>query len=320
MTLRNKSGAIVATRTESMGPGFQIAEDVSARFPEAAGGFEGTVEITPPGYPTGRNKIQATVVRYDNGGSSVFTALPVFTHPEHPNRQSAEVGAGYLPPSGATTLYHPLIADGGSYQTNFILFNPGDAATTATVEFFAANGTPLAIPIAGASRTQFAVSLPPRAVEHVLSAGTGGDISWGWARVTAPAPIRGQAILQTQRDGQITAETAVPMADPMRRFAVVVTNTSTTESGIALGNPNSNEVAATFRLRDAAGTLAGELAVAVPGRGRLAQFVTQLFPGFSEFDGTLEIEATGGLLTGVGLRYDNPGATVFTTTPVFRLP
>ena len=178
----------------------------------------------------------------------------------------------------------------------------------------------MAVPIAGASRTQFSVALPARAVEHVLSAGTGGDINWGWARVTARAPIRAQAILQTQRDGQITAETAVPMADLMRRFAVVVTNTSTTDSGIALGNPNANEVAATFHLRDADGTLVAERAVAIPGRGRLAQFVTQLFPGFTEFDGTLEVETTGGLLTGVGLRYDNPGGTVFTTTPVFRLP
>ncbi len=45
-----------------------------------------------------------------------------------------------------------------------------------------------------------------------------------------------------------------------------------------------------------------------------------MFPGFTGFDGTLEVQATGGLLTSVGLRYDNPGGTVFTTTPVFRLP
>lgn len=155
---------------------------------------------------------------------------------------------------------------------------------------------------------------------HVLSTGTGDNIRWGWARITAPAPIRGQAILQTQRDGQTTADTAVPMADPMRRFAAIVTNTSTTESGIALAHPNNSEVAVTFRLRDADGILVGELAVAVPGRGRLAQFVRQLFSGFSEFDGTLEVDATGGLLTGIGLRYGTPGGTVFTTTPVFRLP
>lgn len=48
--------------------------------------------------------------------------------------------------------------------------------------------------------------------------------------------------------------------------------------------------------------------------------MTQLFPGFSEFDGTLEVVAAGGPLTGVGLRYDNPGGTVFTTLPVFKLP
>ena len=66
----------------------------------------------------------------------------------------------------------------------------------------------------------------------------------------------------------------------------------------------------------------------ISGRGRVefgshgngVSRFNQLFPGAGEFDVTLEVEATGGLLTGVGLRYDNPDRTVFTTTPVFLLP
>ncbi len=76
MTLRNKTGVIVQTLTRPMGPGVQLTEDVSARFPAAGSGFEGTVEITP----VARNKVQATAVRYDNGDSQVITAPPVFTH------------------------------------------------------------------------------------------------------------------------------------------------------------------------------------------------------------------------------------------------
>ena len=315
-TLRDQSGVVIASRRDSMAPGFQIAEDVSATFAEAGPGFEGTLEISGPG---GGGKIWASAVRYDNGGSSVFTALPLFLYAEDPNQQA---GADPEPEFkwGPTTLYEPLIADGGGYQTDFILFNPATTATTATVEFLSANGTPLAMPINGGTQTGFVVPLAPRAVVHVLSAGSGGSTTWGSARITSPAQVRAQTILQTQNGGQITAETAVPASDPLRRFMTVVTNSSTTESGVAIGNPNGNDVTATFHLRDTSGAIAAELAVAVPAHGNIAQLVSQLFPGMTQFDGTLEIEATGGLLTAVGLRYDNPGDTVFTTTPVIRLP
>jgi len=45
-----------------------------------------------------------------------------------------------------------------------------------------------------------------------------------------------------------------------------------------------------------------------------------VFPGFSDFEGTLEVEASGGSLSAVGLRYHGADRTVFTTTPVFVLP
>jgi hypothetical protein len=99
-----------------------------------------------------------------------------------------------------------------------------------------------------------------------------------------------------------------------------VANAATTESGIAVSNPNDTSVAATFLVRDANGDVLASTAHTLPARGYLAQFVRQLFPGFAEFEGTIDVETNGGPLAGVGIRYDNPGASVFTLTPVVSVP
>jgi len=57
-----------------------------------------------------------------------------------------------------------------------------------------------------------------------------------------------------------------------------------------------------------------------PALGHLSQFFTQIFAGFSEFEGTMELQTGGPMLTGVGIRYDNADGAVFTTTPVTKLP
>jgi hypothetical protein len=45
----------------------------------------------------------------------------------------------------ASELAFPHVADGGGYSTKFVLFNPGNAASSGTISGFSASGTPLTI-------------------------------------------------------------------------------------------------------------------------------------------------------------------------------
>jgi hypothetical protein len=74
-------------------------------------------------------------------------------------------------------------------------------------------------------------------------------------------------------------------------------------------------VGISLNLRDAAGAVVATSSFNLPAHGHKAGFVAQWFPGFDEFEGTLEVVGTGSV-SGVALRYDNPGLTVFATVPV----
>jgi hypothetical protein len=49
---------------------------------------------------------------------------------------------GTPPPS---KLAFPHVADGGGYSTKFVMFNPGNAASSGTISGFSASGIPLVI-------------------------------------------------------------------------------------------------------------------------------------------------------------------------------
>lgn len=204
-------------------------------------------------------------------GASAFSTVPVFLNQDVPIRipglglNSVYYGAG------GSTLTHPVIADGGRFQSSLVLWNPGDVAVTTTAEFLDTIGNPVPLPIAGATRTSLAVSLPARGIETLATGGTDATTSWASVRVTSASQVRSAVFLRTTADGQVVSEALVPATPGLRKLAVLVTNTGMSRSGFALRNPSGAVAVATFRLRNSDGQLAGELAMNVPARGRLAQ-------------------------------------------------
>jgi len=93
-----------------------------------------------------------------------------------------------------------------------------------------------------------------------------------------------------------------------------------TQSGLAICNPNNSPVNLTFQLHDSSGLVVASATKTLPALGHMAQFFTDLFGGFDQFEGTVEVTSSGGPVSGVALRYDNPGGTVFATNPVIPLP
>jgi sugar lactone lactonase YvrE len=318
LTLRDKIGTVLGKQSVTLAPGEHRAEFASQRFPDTVvPGFEGSIEIQTG---TFLDPIQAVALRYDNAAEDVFTTVPVTVNTEDPTTRGILYDTPFVPVARSTKLHFPQIADGGTYQTDFILINTTDQVTTVTLQFFADDGTPLSLPIGGAPKTSLPVALPPRAVAHVVSDGTSSSIKAGWALATAPVyGVGGSAIFQTVVNGRITSEAGVSASPLAPHFFSYADSTNSAQSGVAICNPNNNSVTFTLNLRDASGQLLGSTTRTLAPQGHMAAFVGALFSGFSGADGVLEVVTNGLQLSVIALRYDNPGGTVFATTPVMAI-
>ncbi|MBZ5500091.1 MAG: lamin tail domain-containing protein [Acidobacteriia bacterium] len=304
LTLRDKFGNVIqpsqpAASSLALFAGQHIAEFAFQRFANEAGaGFEGSIEFA------GDQNVSAVALRYDNWSTApVFSTIPV------------------LVDEMATTLYFPQAADGAGYHTNFILVNPGTIDTTARLEFFDNDGKPMQLSIEGGSRTSYDVPvLKAKGVFRLITQGASSPISVGWVKVTSQQPIGGSAIFQNIPASLIASEAGVASSPLASHFAAYVSSIGDAQSGLAICNPNDNQVSITLKLRDTAGNVVATRQFSLLPKGHVATFFSgqnQWFPtGFDEFEGTLEVVATGGQVSAVALRYDNVGGTVFATLPV----
>ncbi len=297
LTLRDGSGAPRETRQFTLPARQHIAEFAFERFPNTApAGFEGSLEVTSD------QNVSAVAVRFDNATQDVFSTIPV------------------LVDEASTTLYFPQVADGNGYRTNFILVNPSGSATTAKLEFFASDGSPLPLPLGGSPKTTIDVPLSAKGVARLITDGTSSGLKAGWVRVTCPVPIGGSSIFQALLGGKIISEAGVASSPLAPHFTTYVESLGFAASGVAVCNPNAVAVSVTLRLRNSAGEIVASTSVNLPPRGHFAKFFTEFFPsGFGDFEGTLEVLAPAPV-SGVAIRFDNESADVFATLPVIVIP
>jgi hypothetical protein len=297
LTLRNQAGTRVDSLALTIPAGQHLAKFAVEHFPlTAPAGFEGSLEATSD------QSVAAVALRYDNPLMDVFSTIPV------------------LVDEASTTLYFPQAADGSGYRTSFILINPEDAATTAKMEFFADDGSPLYLPIGGSLQSSVDVPLAARGTARLITDGTSSGIKVGWVKVTAPTKVGGSSIFQTADKGIITSEAGVAASPLATHFTTYVESLGATQSGLAISNPVTSEAVVTLNLRDADGAVVATTKLKLPALGHVAKFFWQWFPlGFDEFSGTLEVVASS-WVSGVALRYDNTEANVFATLPVVIIP
>lgn len=315
--VRSADGEVIDGKTISLAPGHQLSEQVAQAFPRTAGAdFVGTIE-----FDSGQShrQFQAAALRYEGGTLTVFTAMPIITNYRDPAREIQGEHAP-LPRDATTTVYWPHVADGDGFRTTFFIVNTSDQRTSTRMEFFNAEGTGLALPLGGVAQTVRTIEIPARGIATVTTDGVSSAAQSGWARVVGSQHIDGFAIVQRRTGGQVSAEAAVPSSVAARHLVTYAVNRGATESGIALSNPNPAAAIATITLRDASGAPLEAATLRIPALGYAAHLGKQLFPGAGDVEGTLEVETSGPPIAAVGLRYDNPGGTVFTTVPVARLP
>lgn len=142
--------------------------------------------------------------------------------------------------------------------------------------------------------------------------------------MTSTQPIGGSAIFQTVAGGRITSEAGVASSPLANHFTTYVDSLGDAQSGLAFCNPSSGQVMITLKLRDTKGNIVATKQFWLLPNAHVASFFSgpdQWFPtGLDDFEGTLEVLASGGSVSAVAVRYDNVGGTVFATLPVVILP
>ncbi len=209
----------------------------------------------------------------------------------------------------AEDYYLPQVAngayDGGSFRTTFVFFNTHDTAVTATLNLTNDQGGPLSLTIPGlGTSNEFAITLQPGAARIVQTDGSGNLVA-GAAHVSTNADIGVSAVFTVfGTTGSFQTEAGVGGSEGLTDFVIPVDVTGTFNTGVALHDIGGAGATATLRLINASGAEVGQAPLTLAAKGHTAQFVTQLFPGTSNFRGTLRVTSATPV-AGIGLRQND---------------
>jgi hypothetical protein len=246
--------------------------------------------------------IAAMVLRqYSHPPTLSFTSLPV------------------VPDSSTkTTLDLAQVADGGGLQTSFLIFNISSTPANVTLTLTKNDGSPLivTIPGRGPNSSFIFTNVAPGASLFLQTDGTPASFTAGAATITSNVPVGAAAIFTVLNAGVFQTETGVGDSPVLTSFTLPVDITGNFNTGVAFFNPSSSTTAKlTFHLLDANGAQVGaESQRDLLAKNHLAIFVNELFPGTSNFRGTLAVTSTIGVAA-LTLRM-NSSPLSYTTLPV----
>ena len=194
--------------------------------------------------------------------------------------------------------------DLGNWATAVYLHNATDAPVQATVRFFGADGTPLAVP--GVNATSAALNLGPRGT-GVVEIPTVGPLTQGWVQVEAPDGVIGYGIFRQALQGVNPQEGVVPFSSSTSPGATILFDETDYITAVAVLNPGSGPVTVNVRARSESGAEIGSFQLSLAARQREA-FVVRDRPEMTQIRGrrgVLEFSVSGGAVSVLGLRFNN---------------
>jgi hypothetical protein len=296
LILYDLSGQEAGRAPLTLNPGGHTAQFVSQLFPGTSG-FRGTFRVTSTA------PVAAVGLRQNDPPLS-YTSLPAFS------RSSVRKSFSLAQVANGTF-------DGGSFQTTFLLFNISNTSTAVTLSLTKSAGTPFPVNIPGTgNNSTFTFQLAPGASVFVQTDGL-GPLSAGAASITSTQPIGAAAVFTVlDSQGHFQTEAGVGDSVPQNQLTLPVDVTGSFNTGVAFFNPNSGSISVTMKLLNQSGAVVSTAApLTLPAKNHTAQFATQLFPGTSEFRGSIAITATGGTVAALTLR-QHAGPLSYTTLPV----
>ncbi len=149
----------------------------------------------------------------------------------------------------------PHIANGAGWRTTVILVNTGTQAANFDLKFWDNNGKPLVLDLGPDGITaDLSGVIQPGVARFIRSTGSGADLQTGWAELTAPNTVDGNAIFGLQSPGQGDSEAAVPLGPTGGNDLFVPFDYSPGYStGIAFANPVKQVATVSAAIHDDSG-------------------------------------------------------------------
>jgi hypothetical protein len=218
-----------------------------------------------------------------------------------------------LPPGSVTVLLNTTavltrtishIANGGGFRTSIILVNTGTDLAGFTLKFWDNNGNPLALPLeSGDTVSVLTETILPGVAHFIRTTGGASAQPVGWAELTAPGAIDGNAIFGLQTAGQGDSEAAVPLS-PAGGTQLFLPYDDTTGfvTGIAFADSGTLAATLTASLRDDAdNALPAPAPIAVPARGHYSEVLTLQYPATQSTRGVAHFSSNTSV-SGLGIR------------------
>lgn len=217
----------------------------------------------------------------------------------------------------AQTLVIPQVADGGGWQTTFVISNMTAGATSASLTFFQETATSATqnwnLPLAESSSPQN-LSIPGGGTLFLHTLGTAATTSVGWAHL-AGSGISAYAIFTQRVPGRQDQDGTAPAAVSATRILVPFENTSGYATALAVVNSTASNQAISVSIQTDAGVISQPSFAVMPARGHRSFLMADQFPSTAGQRGVAEFHSIGGGLSIIALRFNPTGA--FTASPVY---
>ncbi len=299
VVIRDDSGKQIATGALAVSADGHLSFVLPTQFPITAN-LRGTIEFdTPSG-----GRISVLGMRFTAPNNALTTIPPL-----------ANVGT-----SGGSIAH---VATGNGWQTTFVLVNTGTVAAPFNLNFFADDGTALALPIGFPQTSSGSTTIAP-SVSQTLSPGASLLIqsaaplsdpapTIGSAQLTTSGNVSGFVIFRYNPNGQ---EAVVPFESRgAGGYILAFDNTSGTATGVAVNSVSAQAADVPVIIRDATGTAIATDTIHLAPNGHSAfTLVTDKYPMTANIRGTIEFDTPPGGQIGA-LAFRIPIAHTFTTLP-----
>jgi hypothetical protein len=202
---------------------------------------------------------------------------------------------GQDPTQGASILYSPQYAVGGSYRSALSIVNLDSTPGEVTLRMFGDNGAQIGttriVQVAGYGKILID--------DQSFFVPAGGEVTQGYVEVTGSG-IRLAGSVVFGDPARATFASALPLVSSLKNAMVFsqVASNETYFTGLAILNPNDSYAMARIDLYRADGTLEATTTQILPARQRICQLMTQYFPslaGQAWSSGYVKVTADRGL-------------------------
>jgi len=226
------------------------------------------------------------------------------------------VGLAFAQPQ---TVLIPQIADGGGWQTTFVLTNTTINTGSATLTFYqeTSGGATQSWNLPFVEAIGQNVQIPAASTLFLHTRGTNVATSTGWAQLIVSSGMTAYAIFTLRVPGRPDQDGTAPGGSSSTGILVPFDNANGSVTGLALMNPSTVSETISVNVKTDTGAIS-QATLALPAQGHLAFALPDQLPATAGHSGLAEFympPRTGGGISAIALRFNSTGA--FTSAPVY---